>query len=64
MSAFGALALLIALLFALVFWVIIPYWVYSDARRKESDSAVLWALVVFLAPLVGLVLYLLIGDDY
>lgn len=55
---------LVFVLFFLVFAVALPLWVYSDAKSKGSDNAVLWALMVFLAPLLGLVLYLLLGDDY
>jgi hypothetical protein len=62
-QAVGGLFFVFFLLF-LVFAIAIPLWVYSDAKSKGSDNAVLWALIVFLAPLLGLVLYLLIGDDY
>jgi hypothetical protein len=60
----GAGFFLLFALFFLIFSVVLPLWVYSDAKSKGSDNAVLWALIVFLAPLLGLGLYLLIGDDY
>lgn len=39
------------------------WWVYSDAKENSSHPAFLWALVVFFAPLLGLVLYMLLGRD-
>lgn len=62
-TVFAPFVLLFLLLF-LVFGVLLPYWVYRDAEAKGSDNAVLWALVVFFAPLLGLVLYLILGDEY
>ena len=38
-------------------------WTYSDAQRNSSHPAFLWAIVIFFAPLLGIVLYLLIGSD-
>lgn len=38
-------------------------WTYKDAQRNSSHPAFLWAVVVFLAPLLGIVLYLLLGRD-
>lgn len=58
----GAAGLL--LLFALVLFVVslvLIYWVYQDAQVNSSDPAYLWALVVFFAPVLGLLLYLLVG---
>ncbi|PSP49013.1 hypothetical protein BRC75_05030 [Halobacteriales archaeon QH_7_69_31] len=39
----------------------LTYWVYRDAQKNSQHSPFLWALVVFLAPLLGLVLYFLLG---
>lgn len=52
---FGILAFVVSI--ALVFWT------YSDAQSNSSHPAFLWAIVVFLAPLLGIVLYLLLGRD-
>lgn len=55
-----------AVLFFLLFLVItigIIVWTYSDAQRNSSHPAFLWAIVVFLAPILGLVLYLILGRD-
>jgi hypothetical protein len=36
-------------------------WTYQDAQSHSDHPAFLWAVVVFLAPLLGIVLYLLLG---
>ena len=38
-------------------------WTYSDAQENSTHPAFLWAVVVFLAPLLGIILYLLVGRD-
>lgn len=38
-------------------------WTYTDAKRNSDNPAFLWALVVFFAPLLGLVLYVLLGRN-
>ncbi|WP_128905110.1 PLDc N-terminal domain-containing protein [Halorubrum amylolyticum] len=58
----GVLFLLFGLLMLLVQLGIIV-WIYSDAQRRSDQPAFLWALVAFLAPLLGLVLYLIIGRN-
>lgn len=52
---FAALVLLVT--------VAMLVWTYSDAQENSSHPAFLWALVVFLAPLLGPLLYLLVGRD-
>lgn len=52
--------LLVGLLFLLLFLAAVV-WVYQDATTNSEHPAFLWALVVFLAPLLGLVLYFLLG---
>lgn len=52
------------LLFALLLFVVYlaaVVWTYQDANANSDHPAFLWAIVVFLAPLLGLVLYLLLG---
>ncbi len=54
------------LLFGLLFFAVgiaLIFWTYSDAKKNSSHPAFLWAIVVFLAPLLGLVLYFLVGRD-
>ena len=58
----GALFFLFALLMLLVHLAIIV-WIYSDAQQRSDQPAFLWALVAFLAPLLGIVLYLLLGRN-
>jgi len=50
----GALVLLFGLLTLLVQLAIIV-WIYSDAQQRSDQPAFLWAIVAFLAPLLGLV---------
>ncbi|ERH01112.1 MAG: hypothetical protein J07HN6_02744 [Halonotius sp. J07HN6] len=38
-------------------------WTYTDAKNNTDQPAFLWAIVVFLAPLLGLVLYFLLGRE-
>ncbi|RKD93854.1 PLDc N-terminal domain-containing protein [Halopiger aswanensis] len=38
-------------------------WTFSDAQQNSTHPAFLWAIVVFFAPLLGLVLYVLLGRD-
>ena len=61
-NAAGGIVLLFGLLiFAVTMAMIV--WTYSDAQKNSSHPAFLWALVVFLAPLLGILLYLLVGRD-
>ncbi|SDJ66747.1 PLDc N-terminal domain-containing protein [Natronorubrum texcoconense] len=56
----------IGFLFFIVFTVIflaMVVWVYTDAEQNSDHPAFLWAIVVFLAPLLGLVLYFLLGRN-
>ncbi|MFC7187030.1 PLDc N-terminal domain-containing protein [Halorubrum yunnanense] len=38
-------------------------WAYSDATQRSDQPAFLWAIVAFLAQLLGLVLYFIIGRN-
>jgi glucose uptake protein GlcU len=60
-GAAGAFFLFAFLLFAI--GIALTVWTYTDAQRNSSHPAFLWAVVVFLAPLLGIVLYLLVGRD-
>lgn len=60
LQAAGAIAFLFGLVSLIVHLAII-LWVYSDAQTRSDQPAFLWAIVAFLAPLLGLVLYLLLG---
>jgi lipid-A-disaccharide synthase-like uncharacterized protein len=58
----GGIALLFGLLMLLV-QIGIIVWIYSDAKQRSDQPAFLWAIVAFLAPLLGIVLYLIIGRN-
>lgn len=58
----GALASVFGLLSLLVHVAMI-LWTYSDAGSNSSHPAVLWAVIVLFAPLIGFVLYFLIGRN-
>ena len=49
----GAVVLLVWLIFVALF-LALTYWVYKDAQRNSEHPAFLWAIVVFLAPILGL----------
>ena len=46
----------------LVLWIAIVVWVYRDAERRGMNG-VLWALLVFIGNLIGLLIYLIIRTD-
>lgn len=48
-------------LFMILGLIVAVGWTYADAQDNSDHPAFLWALVVFLAPLLGIVLYLLLG---
>lgn len=50
-------------LLTLLVHLAIVVWTYRDAQRRSEQPAFLWAVVAFLAPLLGLVLYWLLGRD-
>lgn len=47
----------------LIVGIALIVWTYSDAQKHSSHPAFLWAIVVFLAPVLGIILYLLLGRD-
>jgi lipid-A-disaccharide synthase-like uncharacterized protein len=47
----------------LIVQIAIIVWIYSDAKQRSDQPAFLWAIVAFLAPLLGLVLYFIIGRN-
>ena len=49
-------------LFMLVIWILVIVWVYRDAERRGMNG-VLWALLVFIGNLIGLIIYLIIRSD-
>ena len=62
----GGIIGIVSLLFGLLMFVAhvaMIVWTYRDAQKRSDHPALLWALVVFFAPLLGIVLYLLLGRD-
>ena len=59
----GAGPVLLLWLIILAGFLAIVYFVYRDAQRNSQHPAFLWAIVVFLAPLLGLILYVLLGRN-
>lgn len=45
-----------------VFWLLLPVWVFFDARRRQSQSLP-WALLVLLTNVVGLVVYWIVHSQ-
>lgn len=46
----------------LVLWIFVIAWVYRDAERRGMNG-VLWALLVFIGNLIGLLIYLIVRTD-
>ncbi len=46
----------------LVLWIFVIIWVYKDAERRGMNG-VLWALLVFIGNLIGLLIYLIVRSD-
>ena len=59
----GPLGALLFGLFSLLVLVAAVYWTYTDAKTNSGQPAWLWAIVVLIAPLLGLVLYVLLGRE-
>jgi len=41
--------------------IALAFFVYSDAQKNNVDNPILWALIVFIFGLLGLLIYLLVG---
>lgn len=48
--------------FFLLFWFLLPLWVFHDARRREFRPA-LWGILVIITNVVGLIIYLLVRPE-
>lgn len=49
-------------LIMLVVWIMVIAWVYRDAERKGMNG-LLWALLVLIGNLIGLIIYLIIRSE-
>ena len=47
----------------LIVWIAVVIWVYKDAERRGM-SGLLWALLVFIGNLIGLLIYLIVRQDH
>jgi cbb3-type cytochrome oxidase subunit 3 len=57
---FATTSVLSAVLF--IIWIAIVIWVYRDAERRGMNG-ILWALLVFIGNLIGLLIYLIVRSD-
>jgi Double zinc ribbon/Phospholipase_D-nuclease N-terminal len=46
-----------------ILWIVVIVWVYRDAEQRKM-SGILWALLVFIGNLVGLLIYLIVRQDH
>jgi MFS family permease len=47
-----------ASIFSLILWVIVTIYIYNDANKLGVENAWLWALLVILTGVIGLIVYL------
>ncbi len=60
-ALFGVVFFIFAIIMFIVN-ILISVWVYRDAQRryKNSDTPILWLLIVLLTGLIGLIVYLIV----
>lgn len=44
------------------YWILVPWWIYLDARFRNMESGVAWAILALLTNVFGLVTYLVIRN--
>jgi len=49
--------------FLWVIFLLAAIWTYFDADKNSSQPAILWALIVFVAPVLGIILYFILGRN-
>lgn len=47
----------------LAVWIVVMIWVYRDAESRGM-SGLLWALLIFLGNIIGLIIYLIVRNDH
>ena len=57
-----AMAICFVALGLLVIFLLIAFWVYQDAESRGM-SGILWFILVFLLPVIGLILYLILRTE-
>ncbi|MFQ6071063.1 MAG: zinc ribbon domain-containing protein [Candidatus Aminicenantales bacterium] len=45
-----------------ILWIVVIVWVYRDAERRGMNG-VLWALLVLIGNIIGLIIYLIVRSD-
>jgi predicted RNA-binding Zn-ribbon protein involved in translation (DUF1610 family) len=61
-SFFRLTSLSLFSLVLLAVWIVVIVWVYRDAERRGMNG-VLWALLVLIGNLIGLLIYLIVRSD-
>ncbi|MBU4331130.1 MAG: zinc ribbon domain-containing protein, partial [Acidobacteria bacterium] len=46
----------------LILWIVVIAWVYRDAEKRGMNG-VLWALLVFIGNIIGLLIFLIVRSD-
>jgi hypothetical protein len=59
---FGEFPSTILSLVLLILWIMVIVWVYRDSERRGMNG-VLWALLVLIGNLIGLLIYLIVRSD-
>ena len=59
---FSFTSLSLASVTLLILWIAVIVWVYRDAEQRGMNG-VLWALLVFIGNLIGLLIYLIVRSD-
>jgi hypothetical protein len=59
---FGLLPLAFLPLILLALWIFVLVWVYRDAESR-GRSGILWALLVFIGNVIGLIIYLIVRNE-
>ncbi|RJP65377.1 MAG: FHA domain-containing protein [Candidatus Abyssobacteria bacterium SURF_17] len=59
LSGFSVVVLVFLLAIPLALQIFLTVFVYKDAEKREMDSALAWAMLVFLTSLVGVLIYVL-----
>jgi len=51
--------LVIFSIYAIIFivWILVAVWVYKDAKKRKENAA-LWAIIVFIAGLIGILIWI------
>lgn len=61
-GAFTFIPLMVLPLALLALWLFVCVWVYNDAQKRGMNG-VLWALLVFIGHVIGLIIYLIVRSE-